>query len=92
MATDRRGGEAGPSGIKSGGDGFYPSVDDGVASGRVQKSGSVAGGLVGQGREVGDRRGWCGCRERDMPKCIVGAVTGCDKSMAETDLYFGGVE
>ena len=58
----------------------------------MQKSGSVAGSLGGQGREVGDRRGWCGCRERDMPKAIVGSVTGCDERVAETDIDFGGVK
>ena len=39
-----------------------------------------------------EERRWCSCRERDMPKAIVGAVTGCDERVAETDLDFGGVE
>ena len=58
----------------------------------MQKSGSVAGGLGGKGREVGDRRRWCGCRERDMPKSIVGVVTGCNERVADTDLDFDGVK
>lgn len=88
MSLDGAGSETGPGGVETTSDGTEPRGEYGVAGTSVQEGDAVAGGAVGECREVGTwltyglgELGW----QSDVPEAIGGAAAGGDDFGVEGD-------